>query len=120
QSLAVQAIGISESGVANAHRLLQYRYKYWLKIAWGAANDLEHFRRCCLLLQALRKIARALSQFVEQPRVLDGDDCLGREVRNKLNLPVSEWFDFFAKNVDGTDNLTRLEHWYGEMAPGAA
>ena len=40
---------------------------------------LQHFRRRRLLLQRLSQIVSALAQFVEQPRVLDGDDGLGGE-----------------------------------------
>ena len=38
-----------------------------------------------------------LPQFVEQPRVLDGNDCLGSKVRDQLNLLVSEWTNFLAR-----------------------
>jgi hypothetical protein len=37
-----------------------------------------------------------LSQFVEQPRVLDGDDGLGGEIRDQSDLPIGEWTDFLA------------------------
>jgi hypothetical protein len=55
-----------------------------------------------------------------RPSILDGNDGLSREVRNKLNLLVGEWLHLLAINVDGTDNLALLEHWYCDMAPGAA
>ena len=41
---------------------------------------LQHLRGRGLLLQRLAQIVGALTQFVEQPRVLDGDDGLRREV----------------------------------------
>ena len=84
-------------GVADAHRVLQHRRKHWLKIAGRAADNLEHLRRSRLLLQrfrevsgALAEVVGALTQFVEQPRVLDGDDGLGGEVRDQLDLLVGE------------------------------
>ena len=48
---------------------------------------------------AVGKIARALAQFIEQPRVLDGNDRLRREVLNQLNLFVGERAYLFA--IDG-------------------
>ena len=39
----------------------------------------EHLRRRGLLLQQFGQIIGALTQFAEQPRVLDGDDGLGRQ-----------------------------------------
>ena len=43
-----------------------------------------------LLLQRLAEIIGSLAQFVEQSRVLDGDDRLSGEVRNQLDLLVGE------------------------------
>ena len=44
---------------------------------------------CRLLFQCLGKVGGALAQFVEQPRVLDGDDGLGGEVlTNAICLSV--------------------------------
>jgi hypothetical protein len=45
---------------------------------------------------------------------------LGGEIRNEVDLSVGEWLHLLAINVDGTDNLALLKHWYGEMAPGTA
>ena len=41
---------------------------------------LQHLGRRRLLLQRLGEIGRALAQFVEQPRVLNGDDGLGGKI----------------------------------------
>ena len=54
--------------------------------------DLENVGCSRLLLQRL-------PQFVEQPRVLDGDDGLGGEVRDQRDLLVGEGANFLA--VDG-------------------
>ena len=61
-----------------------------------------------LLLQRLGEIVSALTQFVEQPRVLDGDDRLRGEVRQKLDLLFGEGTDFLAINGDGADQLVSL------------
>ena len=47
---------------------------------------LQHFARRGLLLQRLGEIVGALAQFVEQPRVLDGDDGLRGEVLHQFDL----------------------------------
>ena len=44
-----------------------------------------------------------LPQFIEQPRVLDGDDGLGGEACNKINLLVGEWPYLLALNRKGAD-----------------
>ena len=63
-----------------------------------------------LLLQRLCEIIGALAQFIKQPRVLDGDDGLGGEVRDKLDLLLSERTDFLAVDGDETDQNIFPEH----------
>ena len=58
-----------------------------------------------LLLQRLTQIVSALAQFVEQPRILDGDDRLSSEVGNDFNLLLAKWADFFA--VDARTPINR-------------
>ena len=82
-------VDIPKISVADANSLLQHGGEHRLKIAGSTADGLKYFRRCRLLLQCLRKVSGALAevvgalgQFVEQPRVLDGDDGLSGEVRD--------------------------------------
>ena len=63
------------------------------------ADNLKYLRRRSLLLQRLGEVGGALAQFVEQPRVLDGDDGLGSEVLDELDLLVGKGANFLA--VDG-------------------
>ena len=49
-------------------------------------------------------------QLVEQPRVLDGDDRLRREVLDKLDLLVGERAHLLAIDGDRADKLVLLEH----------
>ena len=56
--------------------------EHGLEIERRAADDLEHLGSGGLLLQRLAEIV-VLTQLVEQPRVLDGDDGLGGEVRDQ-------------------------------------
>ena len=41
-----------------------------------------------MLLQRLGQIVGTLAQFVEQPCILDGDDGLGGEIMDQLDLLV--------------------------------
>ncbi len=73
----------SHSRVAFASMAL----KTGLQVSWRTGDDFEHLRGCgiCCSMR-FAEIAGALAQFVEQPRVLDGDDGLSGEVLNKLDL----------------------------------
>ena len=73
QYLAVETEYKSPVRPTQSGRTLDNRFKYRLKIERRAADDLEHVGGGGLLLQRF-------AQFVEQPRVLDGDDGLSGEV----------------------------------------
>jgi len=62
------------------------------------------------LLKRFGQIGRPPAQFIEQPRVLDGDNGLGGEVCKQLDLLVGEWADFPAIDRDRTDEFVILEH----------
>ena len=103
----VPAVDISELSVADTNGFLQHGLQNRLKIAGGAADDLKHLRRCRLLLQgfcevggAFGEVRGALTQFVEQPRVLDGDDRLGGEVRYQCDLLFGKGANFLAVKVN--------------------
>jgi hypothetical protein len=68
-------------------------------------------------LQRFAQIIRALTQFVEQARVLDGDDCLRGKVLDQLDLLVREWAHFLTVNNNGADHLVVLQH--GDADQGA-
>ena len=78
---------------------------------------LQHLRGRGLLLQRLGEIVGALTQLVEQAGVLDGDDGLLGEVRDKLDLLVGERPDFRAVDADRADQLVVLEHRHGKKGP---
>src|SRR5580704_5747709 len=90
QGITVPAVNSPEGGIADTRGFFQHGVKYGLQIAWKAADDLEHIRGCRLLFQRRRQVSGALAQFVEQPRVLDGDDRLGGEGLNQLDLLLSK------------------------------
>ena len=71
---------------------------------------MQNFRGRRLLLQRFREIVGAVPQFIEQPRVLDGDDGLGGEVRQQCNLLICEGANLLAVDGDGSYQHVFLEH----------
>src|SRR5262249_29739844 len=102
----------------HAHGVRQHGLKDWLKLARRAGNNLEHLRRRSLLLQRLAEIVGALAQFIEQPGVLDGDDGLGGEVLDKLNLLIGEGPHLLSVDSDLANKFVLLEHGYNEHGAG--
>ena len=107
-------------GFANACRVLQHRLEYRLKFAGRGADHLEHVGGGGLLLQRFGQIVGALTQLVEQPRVLDGDDGLGGKVLHQLDLLVGERTHLLAEDSDGADQPFLFEHGYNENCARAA
>ena len=101
-----------------ACRVLQHGLEHGLQIERRAADDLEHVGGRGLLLQ--RSVIGALAQFVEQPRVLDGDDGLGGEVLQQLDLLVGERPHLLAVDAEHADKLAILEHRNVDQRAGAA
>ena len=65
-------------------------------------------------------IGRALSQFAEQPRILDGDDRLGGEILHQLNLLVGKRPDFLAVDGDSPHQCAILDHGHINRGPRTA
>src|SRR5580704_11361238 len=87
---------IAKTGPADAHRILQHGLKNGLQLARRTTDDLKYVGGSGLLLQGF-------AQFVEQARILDGDDGLGGEVLHKLDLLVAEGANFLAVDDDSAD-----------------
>src|SRR5262249_55095442 len=87
------------------------RIEHGLQIEGRSADNFEHVGGRGLLLQRL-------AQLIEQARILDGDDGLGREVGDQLDLLIAERSDLLAINDDGADKLVFLEH--GNAKEGSA
>ena len=81
--------------------------------AWRARDDAQHLRGGRLLLQRF-------AQLVEQPRVFDGDDGLGGEVSDQIDLFFAEGPNFLPVNYDGAYQPVVLEHGHSELRPRAA
>jgi len=86
------------------------RIEHGLQIEGRAADHLKHVGGRGLLLQRL-------AQLVEQTRVLNGDDGLGGEVRDQIDLLVGKRANLLAVNREDTDKLFVLEHRDGENGP---
>src|SRR3974377_1705154 len=104
----------AEFGFTNAGCIRQHRVEHRLELAGRRTNDLEHLARCGLLLPRPPPIIGSLVQFVEQPRVLDGDDGLRSKVLQQFDLLVGEGAHLLAVDGDGADQFLFLEHRYGE------
>ena len=102
-----------------ASRILQHRLEHRLQLARRAGDDLAAPREVAVCCSSdFGEIVGALAQFVEQPRVLDGDDGLGGEVLHQLDLLVGERAHLLAVDGDGADQLVVLEHRHARAASG--
>src|SRR5262245_57045002 len=72
-------VGFTQSGCRFDQRL-----EHRLEIAGRAADDLKYVGSGGLLL-------KRLAQLIEQAGVLDGDDGLGGEVRDELDVFIRKW-----------------------------
>ena len=108
--IAVETEHHAELCLADAHRILQHRIEHWRQRPRRAADHLQHFGGGCLLLQRF-------PQFLEQPRVLDGDDGLPSEVRDQLNLLVGERPHLLADHRERANQFIVLEQRNRENGP---
>ena len=53
-----------------------------------------------------------MTKLVEQPRVLDGDDGLGGEVLDKVDLFIVKWPHLLSINGDDADQFVFPDHWH--------
>jgi hypothetical protein len=60
-----------------------------------------------------------LPQLVKQPRILDGDNCLCREIGDQFDLLVGECADLQAVDGDRTDHVVLLKHRHAQETPCA-
>ena len=79
---------------ANPRGALDDGVEHRLHVRRRAADDAEHLGRRRLMLQRLAQFRVALAEFLEQAHVLDGDDGLGGEGFEQLDLFVRERTNF--------------------------
>src|SRR5262249_33680554 len=117
RNLSVDVAGLSidrrHIGVAKPGSRFYKGVEHGLQIEGRAADYFKHVGGGGLLLQRF-------AQLVEQPRVLDGDDCLGRKILYQRDLFVSERTELLAIEHDCADQLVVLEHRYAYHRSRAA
>ena len=107
-------------GRTKSRRGFSDELQYLLQIENRPADDLEHIARCRLVFERCFEFAGALAQFIEQPRILDGDDGLRGKVLNYCNLFVSKRTHFLAKNGNASDQIVFFEHRNSKQSASAS
>ena len=100
KAVAFQPEYFGWSGSAQSYCGIQDCLQHRLQIEGRAADDLEHIASRGLIFERLLQITRTLLQFAKQPRVLDRNDRLRREILQERDLLVGKGPDFLAINVD--------------------
>ncbi len=72
-----------------------------------------------MLLKRLAEIVGALTQFLQQPRVFDGDDSLLCEILDQCDLLVCERLHFLAIDRNHADQFVFLQHRYDDDGASA-
>jgi len=67
-----------------------------------------------------RLLLQRFAQFLEQLRVLNGDDGLGGEVFYQLDLLVCERLNLLAVNYNRSDQLAVLKHRHSDSGSRAS
>jgi hypothetical protein len=101
----------AEVCLTNPHCVCQHCFKHRPEIARRGADYLEHVGGGGLLL-------KRFTQFVKQPRILNGDDGLGRKVLHQLDLFVRERAHFLAIQRNGANQFSFLEHRHHNKSAG--
>ena len=91
---------IPEPGPEDAYRALEQGLKHGVKVARRTRDHLKNLRGRRLLLQGFAQIIGEVPQLFQQPGVLDGDDRLGREILDQLDLLAAEWSRLLSENHD--------------------
>ena len=110
QVVAGPTIDTAEIGAADSDRICQHRHEHRLQLARRRTDDTQHLRCCGLLLQGL-------PQFIEQPRILNGDDGLIGEGLEKRNLLIRKRFNFGTSNLDCSNRHSLAQQWNTSHRP---
>jgi len=112
KNIALDAPEVDTGGIEHSRSCLGDRIERALTVLWCARDNTENVSRRGLPFERL-------PQFAQQPRVLDRDDGLGREVLYQRDLFVSEWACLLPINDDSADQLPFLEHRHGKLCAKA-
>ena len=72
------------------------------------------------MLHRLRKVRGALTEFIEQPRILDCDNSLCGEVLHQCYLFFDKRTDFPAVDTYTADKRAPSKHWHSKKGTHAA
>src|SRR6516165_10157689 len=105
--IALTEIQGAESGFAELCRIRQHGLKDRPQLAGGRADNAQHLRGRRLLLERL-------SQLIEQPRILNRDDCLVGKGGNQLNLLIRKRTNRTTSQSENTNGDTLAHQWSSE------
>jgi len=111
---------MAEFGLADSDGIFQHSLEDWLQLAGRRTDDLENLRGRRLLLQRLGQVVSALAKFIKQPRVLDRNDGLSREVLDQVDLLIGEGTDLLPVNPHTPNENIVLEHGYNKKSTSPA
>src|SRR5262249_28163489 len=82
---------------------------------FGVRHRAAHRRKNCtcrrLLLQRFGEVGRALPKFIQQPRILNGDDGLGGEGPEKRYLLIRKRSNFGTSKLECSDRHSLSQQW---------
>src|SRR6516164_9194765 len=93
------------------------RVENGLKVEGRTTYQLEYVRGRGLLPQRFGEIGCALAQFIEQPRVLDGDDRLRGKRLEKRNLLIRKRINLGTSKYNCSDRCPLAEQWNSSNRP---
>src|SRR6516164_2262561 len=113
KAVAVPYFQSADSHSAYRVCFFQYRVEHWGEVTWRGIDNLQYLGGRGLLLQGLARLG-------QQPRILDRDHRLRREILQQRDLLVGKRLDLLAIDRQHAEQGISLPQRYGEMAAGAA
>jgi hypothetical protein len=92
-----------EASTEQPPQILHDRLEDRFGIRDGAADRGQDFARGRLVIERHAEVVGALEQLVEQARILDRDDRLGRKILDQLDMLVAERPNLLPENAEGTN-----------------
>ncbi len=85
-----------------------------IQVKSRTADNLQHFADRCLISEQFLQVARAVAQFVEQPRVLHRDDRLCGERADQFDLALGKRLDLLSCECQDADRFAFAQQWNAE------
>src|SRR5262249_53708543 len=96
KNIALDAPEVDTGGIEHSRSCLGDRIERALTVLWCAGDDTENVSRRGLPFERF-------PQFAQQPRILDGNNGLGGEVRQQSDIFFLERSDFRSANNDSAN-----------------